>query len=82
MNNNGYILITVVNREIFTERFDTHQGAAKQMHKEMQEMGGIESEIFDGGWGQEFDGDYFGFDRWGGYINLDKHDLDWLIVAL
>lgn len=77
-----YVLISVCNREILTEVFTTHQEAAKMMHNEMRSMGGIEEDVFDGGWGQEFEGDYFGFDQWGGYVNLDKYDLDWRIVAL
>ena len=77
-----YLLIRVVNRAIYTEVFATHQDAAKSMHEEMQIMGGIEKGVFDGGWGQEYEGEYFGFDQWGGYINTDKYDYDWLIQVL
>lgn len=77
-----YLLISVVNRCISVDVFDTHQEAAKAMHEYMQENGGIDAEVFDGGWGQEYEGEYFGFSMWGGYVNLDKYDMDWVIVEI
>ena len=82
MPHSKYMLITVINRSISTHLFSTHQDAANAMHAEMVDYGGIEKEIFDGGWGQTYDGEYFFVGTWGGYVNLDKYDMDWSIVKV
>ena len=77
-----YLLVRVINRGISVEIYPTHQDAAKAMHEQMIEYGGVEKEIFDGGWGVTYDCDYFFVGTWGGYVNLDKYDMDWSIVKI
>ena len=69
----GYMLISVVNREIATETFDTFDKAQKQMQEEYNEAiedeySVDESEIGnDSAWANIDDGDY---------------EYDWTIVAI
>ena len=77
-----YVLITVVNRDITTKAFTTHHAAVEAMHNQMIVQGGLDKEIFDGGWGQTCSGDYYGCNPWGGYVNSDKYDMDWRIAII
>ena len=77
-----YVLVTVINRGISVSTFNTHHDAVKAMHDQMVSYGGLDKEIFDGGWGQTCEGEYYGCSPWNGYINLDKYDMDWSIVKL
>lgn len=77
-----YMLITVIEREIFTEIFPTHREAREKMITEMKEYGAeIPNECSE----KEYEcDDEFGFSEWSAYLNDgNNHDnYDWLIVAL
>lgn len=81
MNNNKYMLISVYDREILTEQFETYEEAHAQMMNEFCYYGEIsmsdcteeESEC----------DDEFGYSRWNAYVTDGKgYNYDWLIVAL
>ena len=76
-----YMLISVCDREIFTEQFDSLKEAQDMMHKEMIEQGKVPEEIFNE---QEYDDGNCGFGEYSAYVNdgANHADLDWLIVAL
>lgn len=78
-----YMLISVFDREIFTEQFDTEEEAQAMMHKEMVEQGGISEDIFSE---KEYEDDEvgFGFGEDCAWVNngFNNADLDWRIIAL
>jgi len=77
-----YRLISVYDREIFTELFASKEEAQATMHEEMQIHGGVPGEIFrNTEYGDSYD---YGFGEWGGFSNDGENhcDCDWLIVAL
>ncbi|MDO5546884.1 MAG: hypothetical protein Q4F79_00135 [Eubacteriales bacterium] len=76
-----YMLISVCDREIMTEQFDTKEEAQESMRKEMIEWGKVSEEIFSE---QEYDDGDCGFGEYSAYVNdgANHADLDWLIVAL
>ena len=79
--NQGYMLISVREREILTEKFPSLKAAQKAMHEEMRIQGKISEEIFQE---EEFDDGSCGFCSYQGYVNdgLNHDNWDWLIVAL
>lgn len=76
-----YMLISVCDREIMTEQFDTKEKAQESMHKEMIEFGEVPEEIFNE---QEYDDGDCGFGEYSAYVTdgANHADFDWLIVAL
>lgn len=76
---NKYMLISVCDRDILTEQFDTKENAQEAMHKEMIEQGKVPEDIFDG---KEYE-DY-GYGEYSAWANngINHADFDWLIVAL
>ena len=78
-----FMLISVCDREILTERFPTIKAAQDQMYKEMVEWGGISEKDFLSG-AEEYEECDFGYHKYGGYVNDGNNhaDLDWLIVEL
>lgn len=79
--NQGYILISVREREILTEKFPSLKAAQKAMHEEMRIQGKISEEVFQE---EEFDDGNCGFCAYQGYVNdgINGDNWDWLIVAL
>lgn len=82
-----FILISVCNRDILTEQFDTYEAARKQMLTELLEWGRIDvpDEIPAAALlGNEYtaEDDTFGFWKYGGYANTSKSELDWSIVEI
>ena len=78
-----FMLISVCDREILTERFQTMEDAQRKMHEEMVQWGKVPEEIFE--YGEEYDVAYsYGFHKFGGYANdgMNHADYDWLIVEL
>lgn len=76
-----YMLISVCDREILTEKFETLELAQQTMHKEMIERGKVPEGIFKNDTYE--DGDC-GFGKYSAWANdgLNHDDFDWLIVAL
>lgn len=76
-----YMLISVCDREILTEQFDTKEEAQEAMHREMIEQGKVPEDIFDTEECEDFD---YGFGEDSAWANdgINHADFDWLIVAL
>lgn len=76
-----YMLISVCDREILTEQFDTKEEAQETMHREMIEQGKVPEDIFDN---EEYEDGDCGFGEYSAWANdgLNHSDFDWLIVAL
>lgn len=81
MQKTRYMLISVCDREILTEIFDTKKEAQETMHEEMVKWGKVPEDIFRS---EEYDDGGYGFDEWSAYVNdgLNHNDYDWLIVAI
>ena len=81
METKKYMLISVCDRAISTEQFDTLQEAQETMHREMVEYGKVPNDIFGA---KEYEDDECGFGEWSAYANdgLYHADYDWLIVSL
>lgn len=76
-----YMLISVIEREILTETFDTLQEAKTAMVIEMVQEAGVDDAIF----GKDiYDDGYCGFGDDGGYVTDGKNhcNYDWRIVEL
>lgn len=76
-----YILISVCEREILTELFDTIEEAQETMHREMVEWGKVLPDVFVE---TEYDSPDFGFGEYGAFVNngCNHNNYDWLIVDL
>ena len=76
-----YMLISVCDREILVEQFNTHEEAFEQMKKEMIDFGQVDEEIFKEATYEDYD---CGFGPYCGYANDGNNhgDYDWLIVNL
>lgn len=76
-----YMLISVCDREILTEQFDTKKEAQETMYREMIERGKVSEDIFSE---KEYEGDNCGFGEYCAWANdgINHADFDWLIVAL
>lgn len=76
-----YMLISVCDREILTEQFDTKEEVQETMHREMIEQGKVPEDIFDN---EEYEDGDCGFGEYSAWANdgLNHSDFDWLIVAL
>lgn len=79
----GYMLISVSEREILTERFSSLADAQHQMHTEMIEWGKVPEEVFRG-YVKEYENTEYGFGKYCGWANngINHADYDWLIVSL
>ena len=81
-----FILISVCDREIMTEVFDSYEEARVQRNKEMIEWARVPEEAFRDGEeeyeeiGDEIE-DSFGFGKYEAWAN-DRCDFDWLIVEI
>lgn len=78
---NQYMLITVCDREILTERFSTKKEAQKIMHREMVKWGNVPRDIFEN---EEYEDQSCGFGEYSAWANdgIDHANLDWLIVRI
>ena len=76
-----YMLISVCDREILVEQFDTYEEAFEQMKKEMIDFGQVDEEIFKETTYEDYD---CGFGPYCGYANDGNNhgDYDWLIVNI
>lgn len=76
-----YMLISVCDREILTEEFDTIQKAQETMHEEMIKQGKVPKDIFTQ---EEYEEGDYGFNDYCAWANdgVNHADYDWLIVAL
>ena len=76
-----YMLISVCDREILVEQFDTYEEAFEQMKKEMIDFGRVDEEIFQESTYEDCD---YGFEPYYGYANNGNNhgDYDWRIVSL
>lgn len=75
-----FVLVSVCDREIMTEVFDSLKAATEQRNKEMIEWGRVPPEIFNQFEEYEEDGEY-GFGKYHAYAN-DRCDFDWLIADI
>lgn len=82
----NYMLITVVDRDIYTEQFDTIEDAFNQMIKEMNEARCCDSDdlVIPDSCDEEYDDGDMGYHKYGGYLNdgANHGDYDWLIVCM
>lgn len=76
-----FMLISVCDREILTERFHSLASAQGRMHEEMHQRGRVPAYIF---LNKEYDDGNCGFGEYCGYANDGNNhaDYDWLIVEL
>lgn len=76
-----YMLISVCDREILTEQFDTKEEAQETMHREMIEQGRVPEDIFNN---EEYEDCDCGFGEYCAWANngINHADFDWMIVAL
>lgn len=76
-----YMLISVCDREILTEQFNSLKEAQSAMHKEMIEQGKVPDDIFEE---SEYDDGDCGFSKYSGYANdgVNHADFDWSIVEI
>jgi len=74
-----FILISVCDRAIVTEVFDSMEEATAQRNKEMTEWAHVPSDFFDQH--DEYEESDFGFGKYEAWAN-DRCDLDWLIVEI
>ena len=79
-----FILISVCDREIMTEVFDSYEEARAQRNREMIEWARVPEEAFhDGAEEREKidDEDSFGYGKFEAWAN-DRCDYDWLIAEI
>ena len=76
-----YMLISVCERDIMTERFDTLEEAQRAMRGEMVEWGEVSKDIFTD---DHYDDGDCGFSKMNAYVTdgANHNNLDWLIVCL
>lgn len=77
-----YMLITVVNREVMTEQFDSFKKAHDTMLEELSIYGRIDKKFFTS---EEVESpDNWGYCRWNAYVNngVNHEDYDWSIIEL
>ena len=75
-----FILISVCDREIMTEVFNSYEEALAQRNKEMIEWARVPEDIFQYG-PEEYEDDGFAYGKYEAYAN-DRCDFDWLIVEI
>ena len=75
-----FILVSVCDREIMTEVFDSLEAATEQRNREMVEWGRVPEETFEQFEEYEEDGEY-GYGKYQAYCN-DRCDFDWLIARI
>ena len=77
----GYLLITVIDREILTEQFQEYDHARKVLIQEMRiACPDIPLEVF---LNEEYDDGEFGFGHDRAYVNdgVNHADYDWAIIS-
>lgn len=62
--NDKYMLISVCDREILTEKFETLELAQETMHKEMIEQGKVPEEIFENDEYEDTEGGFGEYCAW------------------
>lgn len=79
--NDKYMLISVCDRKILTEKFETLELAQAAMHKEMIEQGKVPEEFFED---DSYEDCECGFGAYSAWANdeFNHADFDWLIVTL
>lgn len=82
-----YMLISVFDRDITTEKFNTLAAAQAAMKEEMIKYGGVPESFFtsDRNLGCDYDECDFNFDEYTAYVNdapITHCDCDWEIVEL
>ncbi len=75
---NKYMLISVCDREILTEVFNSLEDAQNCMHKEMTEWANVDPESFHN---MEYEESDFGFGEWSAWAN-GRCDYDWYIACI
>lgn len=75
---NKYILISVCDREILTEVFNSLAEAQTCMYKEMMEWANIDPGAFHS---VEYEESDFGFGEWSAWAN-GRCDYDWRIICI
>ena len=75
-----FILISVCDREIMTEVFDSYEEARAQRNKEMVEWAHVPEDVFWDG-EEEYEDDGFAYGKYEAYAN-GRCDFDWLIVEI
>lgn len=76
----NYLLITVIEMEIFTEQFGTKKDAQNKMHEEMALAGAVCDFL-----STEYEvNDSYGYSEWPAYVmdGNNHNNYSWLIVAL
>lgn len=76
-----YMLISVCDREILTEQFDTKEEAQETMHREMIEQGKVSEGIFNNEEYEDYDCGFGEYSAWANDV-INHANFDWLIVAL
>lgn len=76
-----YMLISVCERDIMVERFDTLEEARQAMRDEMIDWGNVSEEIFAE---DHYEDDDCAFNGMSAYVTdgANHNNLDWLIVCL
>ena len=74
-----YMLITVIDREIMTELFDSKEEAVSAMKKEMTEEANVPIDILNTY--DEYEETGFGYGEESGWAN-GRNDCDWRIVEI
>lgn len=80
-----YLLVSVCDREIFTEKFESREAAWKTMISELKDALRCEPEDDSIFLMDEYEDDgNFGFGVWSAYVNdgVGHGEFDWRIVAL
>lgn len=76
-----YLLITVAEREIMTERFGTFEEARAQMLQELSDFGQVDDSVLVA---DEYDDGEFGYSKDSAYANdgVNHENYDWRIIKL
>lgn len=81
-----FILISVCDREIMTEVFDSYEEAHTQRNKEMVEWAHVPPECVSLDGEAEYEDDSFGYGKYEAWArvecDIEFHDYDWLIVEV
>ena len=77
-----YLLVSVCDREIVVEQFDSLEEAQETMHKEMICEGKIPEEVVTDN--EEYGGENYSFGKWSAWANngVNHGNYDWRIFKL
>lgn len=73
-----WVLVSVCDREILVEVFDTYEEARETRDREMIEWASVPDDVFGKDEYEESDFGYGGYQAWAN----DRSDYDWLIFCL